>query len=100
MTEQGCSNSLSLVFVNDCEGHFGFAGLCNDVTPGPDDGLLAVLTDHGHQRNVGDEVDVDVEIGLLFGKSAFGTEEAAVKRFGADASDSRQHRAPILRLKR
>src|SRR5579872_2255666 len=79
MTKQGCSDSLSLVFVNDCEGHFGFARLRDDVTPGADDNLPAALINHGDQRNVGDEVDIDVEIGLFFGKSAFGTKEAAVK---------------------
>src|SRR3712207_3973199 len=88
MAHQCRADPLPLVLVNDSKSHLGCPRLSDNVTRASDDHGVAVLVHHGHQGDVGDEIDVHEECDFLLREATLGSKEAAEEGLGAGASDS------------
>ena len=65
MPHQRPSDTLSLIFIDDGEGHLGLSGFHDDVTPTAGDHPFAVFPHHCDQGDVIDKINVDEE-GISF----------------------------------
>ena len=88
VSQQSRSDSFSLIFVGDREGHLGSTRLRGDIPAAADDGVLAALVERGDERHMFGEINVDEEIDFLLAEAALGAKETAIKRLGADPIDS------------
>ncbi len=97
MAHQRLADALSLILVHHDEGHLGMARPQNDVTPATRDDRSAILLCHGDQGDVRDEIDIQEECNLRFGKIALCSEEASIKRLSARAADGREQAGAVVR---
>ena len=100
MLHQCRADALPLILVDHDEGHFGAAGLHDDVTSTPDDDGSNVLFHASHQSDMAHEVDVHEERDLLVREIAFCRKETAVKGLAAGAADRRRELIAIVRAQR
>ena len=75
-------------------------GRTRTYRPPPTISVLSAFVRDCHQSHVIDKVDVDEEVGFLFGKGASDGKETAIQRLGAGTVHGRQQSRPIGRPER
>src|SRR5262245_44174738 len=95
VAQQARGDAQALMRIVHGERDLGAVGRRNDITPAARNDLPSRVLQLRHQRDVLDEVDIEIESDLLFREAGSCAEEAAIDRFRTGPSEGRGNCIPV-----